>query len=677
VIDPTAALPIHFTIETLVLSAAGLLLAWASVRRHWPAVAGSLALAVIQGLHAGQFIQQEDDPLLFSVRLAALALLGATIVPVDPRRWVIGGGLLALFAGSLWGGIVGGGPENLAIGPHLVMFAGAAALLWWVWQATRPSVRLRVLAAFVSVLAVAVVVAGGAVARVAAVDARNERYGTLGLEASTIAREVAQTREVLARRAATLSPVVAIGTSRGSPTLERSRVLAGEWVVVLNADGRRLTAIAAEGVEVPHKGADFAPLAVVRRSLEGDVSSSTGVIAEALQVIAAAPIFRPGSEQAKSDVIGTIVVGSTLEATELKDLTGDPIVDVAIVGTSEVATTDERLASVARDANPPTDVAFDTIGDSGDGWLASFVRIPDGDTYLVVVASDDIVVEAATDLVRAFLIAILAAALLAVVAALWLSARITRPMLQLADDAERVKTDFLASVSHELRTPLTPIRGYTEILRSRSVPARDRSGYLDEIGQAAQRLERIVALLVDVAAIEAGRFKVMVDEVSAESIVGDTIERWRERSKRLEPRVARGLPPVRADAAAISRVLDELIDNAVKFGGDTDVELRARLMGNEVEFSVRDAGPGIDAERLAAVRGAFRQAESGDTRRFGGLGLGLTFVEGVLHAHASKLDIKSVTGTGTTCSFVLPAAPALAGKVARMPPKAQQRKAKR
>jgi len=208
-------------------------------------------------------------------------------------------------------------------------------------------------------------------------------------------------------------------------------------------------------------------------------------------------------------------------------------------------------------------------------------------------------------------------------------------------------------------------------LRSRAVPARDASGYLDEIGLAAQRLERVVALLVDVASIEAGRFRVMVAEVGPGDLLAETVERWKERSsRRIDVRTPRTLPSVVADAAAIGRVLDELIDNAMKFSPDGDVELRARKVGNSIELSVRDNGPGIDPERLKAVREAFHQEESGDTRRFGGLGLGLTFVEGVLGAHGAKLDITTGEGAGTTCSFVL----ATAGSVGRMSPKAQSRK---
>jgi signal transduction histidine kinase len=303
-------------------------------------------------------------------------------------------------------------------------------------------------------------------------------------------------------------------------------------------------------------------------------------------------------------------------------------------------------------------VTLDTI-ESGEGiWLVAVAPLPDGDVRIVIAAPVALVVESANDLVRAFLLAILAAALLAVVAALWLSARISRPMLDLADEAERVKADFLASVSHELRTPLTPIRGYTEILRRGRVPARDASGYLDEIGLAAQRLERVVALLLDVASIEAGRFRIDVDDVDASDLLNEAEARWRGRARRDQIRVnvAASLPKVAADPDAIARVLDELLDNAMKFAPSGRVELSAQAADAGVEISVRDEGPGIAGERVEALREAFRQADTGDTRRFGGLGLGLTFAEGVLAAHGARLEIDSVPDEGTTCSFTLAAA---------------------
>jgi signal transduction histidine kinase len=241
-------------------------------------------------------------------------------------------------------------------------------------------------------------------------------------------------------------------------------------------------------------------------------------------------------------------------------------------------------------------------------------------------------------------------------------------MLDLADEGERLKTDFLASVSHELRTPLTPIRGYTEMLRRGRVPARRATGYLDEIGEAAQRLERIVTLLVDVAAMEAGRFRIEVEELAVSDVLESAADRWADRSRkhRLNVNVPRSVPKVRADPDAIGRALDELIDNAIKFSPDGgDIDLSARRIRAGVEISVTDRGPGIDPDRREDLAEAFAQASSGDARTYGGLGLGLAFVNGVLDMHKSRLAVKGPPEGGTTCSFTLPTT----SSVARVPAK--------
>ncbi|MGH2760294.1 MAG: sensor histidine kinase, partial [Actinomycetota bacterium] len=296
---------------------------------------------------------------------------------------------------------------------------------------------------------------------------------------------------------------------------------------------------------------------------------------------------------------------------------------------------------------------------------AATATLGDG-VRLVVVGSDAGIVDAATGLLRALLIAILTAAALAVIVALWLSTRLTRPILDLAAGAEQVKADFLSSLSHELRTPLTPIRGYTEILRRGRVPARRAADYLDEIGEAAGRLERIVTLLLDVAAQDAGRFRVDARDTGPEELLDAAADRWAHAARRHPVSVdaAASLPAVHADPDALARVLDELIGNAVKFSPDGGpIELRARKTRTGVEISVTDNGIGIQGELAAEFAHAFTQRESGDRRRFGGLGLGLTFVSGVLAAHDSNLTVHTDADVGTTFSFAL----RTASMVTRMP----------
>src|SRR5207244_7007874 len=153
---------------------------------------------------------------------------------------------------------------------------------------------------------------------------------------------------------------------------------------------------------------------------------------------------------------------------------------------------------------------------------------PEAAIAMVVRVSD--AADVATAFPRALVGGVLVAALLAVVLALWLASRITRPILSLADEAERVKSDFLATISHELRTPLTPIRGYTDLLRRGRVPRRRAEVYLDEIGEAAGRMERIVSLLVEVAAIEAGRFTLDSAPAAPLELLARVVAGWPRRA---------------------------------------------------------------------------------------------------------------------------------------------------
>ncbi len=666
--DPTVAIPLQFTIETAVLTAAALLVAWAALRRQWAAAAAAVALTVAQALHAGQFHETEDEPLLLVLRAVAIVGLAATVLRTESHRRLFGAGLVLLAAGTIGGAIEGGGADDFAVVPHLLLLAGGGAILVWISFATRESVRLRVVVAFVSVLAVAVVVAGGAIARVAALDSRLDQYTRLGSQAVATRDSVTTTGEYLRRGAAANSSALYAGFQRRDPSLDVVQLARFDWAVLLGRDGAGIDKKAGARSVVPYARDELLALDVVEQARRGtvDITFATAVERQGLIVVSAAPVLRPTEAVTASDVVGVLVLGRTLPPSELGAIVSFPSVEIALVGERHAASSDRRLPANLDVSG--TGSEFRTIDTPSGTWFATVLPLPGGNVQAVLATSDDEVVDAIKELVQAFLVAILAAAMLAVVAALWLSARITRPMLELADDAERVKADFLSSVSHELRTPLTPIRGYTELLR-RGVPARSRPGYLDEIGNATQRLERIVSLLVDVAAMDAGRYQIIEDDISVRELFEAASQRWtdRKRPAQIQIRLPKTALGVRADPAAIARVLDELIDNAIKFSPETTVELAARRAGGRVEISVHDEGPGIDPERLAALKAPFATGErGGDTKRYGGLGLGLSFVEGVHAAHRSQLRIDTAPGRGTTCVFALPPA----GSVTAMPAKA-------
>lgn len=237
-------------------------------------------------------------------------------------------------------------------------------------------------------------------------------------------------------------------------------------------------------------------------------------------------------------------------------------------------------------------------------------------------------------------------------------------------EVERMKTEFLASVSHELRTPLTPIIGYSEILSGREVPAERVRQFADAMLSSAHRLERIVAMLLDFAAMESGRMKIEAEPTSLRPLVSRAVEEWRSRTEQHEfvTRFDPSLPQALVDVTLMRRAIDEVLDNAVKYsprGGKVTVSVssensRSRRM---LRLDVRDEGIGIEPEDLPRIFEDFRQLDASDTRSFGGLGLGLAFVKRIMEAHRGTIDARSVPGEGTTFTLLIPVADTEGGRV--------------
>jgi PAS domain S-box-containing protein len=253
-------------------------------------------------------------------------------------------------------------------------------------------------------------------------------------------------------------------------------------------------------------------------------------------------------------------------------------------------------------------------------------------------------------------------------------------------EVEQMKTEFLSRVGHELRTPLTGIMGYADILLRRDVPPERARQWHDEILQAGRRLLRIVEMLEFFASSGAGRILLRPESLDTRSLVNGLTAAWSDRlpeKMSIGRRVAADTPPVLADRRWLSMAIDELIDNAVKFspdGGRIVVSAsptsapdpdQAAVNGQHgaagdggpsspgsggVEISVSDQGVGMTPEENAAVFSDFVQGDSSDTRRFGGLGLGLAVVRRVVEGHGGQVSCRSVAGRGTTFTIALPAA---------------------
>lgn len=228
-------------------------------------------------------------------------------------------------------------------------------------------------------------------------------------------------------------------------------------------------------------------------------------------------------------------------------------------------------------------------------------------------------------------------------------------------ELSQMKANFVSNISHELRTPLTHIKGYLELLVTESLGsiAEEQRHALSVSQRAAARLEGLIEDLIMFSLASRGEMSMKMDKVDIRRIVSLAVKaaagKADSRGVSLKIAAAEGIPPVQADPEKIGWVVNQLLDNAIKFtpsGGSVVVGLQEEG-GNLIQVSVRDSGIGIPKHRLKEIFEPFHQLEESSTRHYGGTGLGLSLVRQVIEAHGSLLDMQSVEGKGSTFMFPL------------------------
>lgn len=238
-------------------------------------------------------------------------------------------------------------------------------------------------------------------------------------------------------------------------------------------------------------------------------------------------------------------------------------------------------------------------------------------------------------------------------------------------EIEKMKTEFLANISHELRTPITPIKGYSDLLRRKEVPREQQVTFLEGILASAERLERIVEMLVDFSAMEAGRLSPNKVAVDFDKVTSELVEKWSQNAPnhRFERTGFNTIPKVEVDRRLVPLAIAELMDNAVKFspnGGKVTLAADYSRNGKGsgyVKISVRDEGIGIDQAQLSKIGQNFVQADGSETRAYGGLGLGLAYVRRIAEGHGGRLEVQSEPDKGSCFTLVFPAGPPPPGTV--------------
>jgi len=233
---------------------------------------------------------------------------------------------------------------------------------------------------------------------------------------------------------------------------------------------------------------------------------------------------------------------------------------------------------------------------------------------------------------------------------------------------ERTRRDFIANVSHELRTPLTSLLGYAETLLDESPDSKSRE-FLEIIRRNAQRMSRLTEDLLTLARVESGEDRLQEAPVSAHELLRDAQASFSEIARTRGLIIEIGDTPdeqVIADKEAIHQVFANLIDNALKYAlGTKRIEIGAMQRSGELEFHVRDFGPGIASEHLPRLFERFYRIDKARSREAGGTGLGLAIVKHIVLNHGGVVGVNSELGHGSVFWFRLPLAKAAASAPCR------------
>lgn len=232
-----------------------------------------------------------------------------------------------------------------------------------------------------------------------------------------------------------------------------------------------------------------------------------------------------------------------------------------------------------------------------------------------------------------------------------------------AESTARLKDEFMATISHELRTPLTTVLGWSEVLLQR-IPVDDPNYKgIRVIATSGLALKRLIGDMLDLSGMLLGKLKLDMEVLDLAREVGDAVRSLDLAAAERQLDVRLSLPsgdcPVLGDQTRVQQILWNLLSNAAKFtdeGGVIDIVLDK--LGNNYRLRITDSGVGIAEEFLSHIFSRFRQADGTTTRRYGGLGLGLSIVQQLVDLHGGTVTASSPgIGGGATFTVLLPVLP--------------------
>lgn len=229
-----------------------------------------------------------------------------------------------------------------------------------------------------------------------------------------------------------------------------------------------------------------------------------------------------------------------------------------------------------------------------------------------------------------------------------------------AEEGDKLKTAFINNISHEIRTPLNGILGFGEILAESEVPAEQRTEMLERVQQSSQRLMNTISDYMDMARIFTGSMLASKKEFALLPLFEEISEEAEHLCTKKDIKFKSETPAgyeglnIDSDPEFVKKILDKLIDNAIKFTHKGSIACGYKINAGNVEFFVRDTGCGIKSDKLKLIFDMFNQADPSATRNFEGSGLGLSIARGLVHLLGGDIQVASEKRKGSVFTFTIP-----------------------
>lgn len=235
-----------------------------------------------------------------------------------------------------------------------------------------------------------------------------------------------------------------------------------------------------------------------------------------------------------------------------------------------------------------------------------------------------------------------------------------REAIKKTQDADRLKSEFIANVSHELRTPLNSIIGFSKVLLSGIDGEVNDTQRIDltAIYNSGRHLLEIINSILDLSKIEAGKMELNLSTFDIVPLIDEIVTASQTlvmgKKVKVESKIVGSMPLIEADATKIRQIIFNLVSNAAKFTDEGMILIHASVEEHGLRIAVADTGMGIDKEEVQLVFERFRQLDGSSTRKAGGTGLGLSIAKRFSEMHGGDITVESKIGKGSTFIITIP-----------------------